>query len=458
MNLARADEADTDVSTRQHLYGPIVSSQTTYTISAIVRTTRIPTAGNGCTLSFFFFFIFMVCTMMCANQPTGLQAFRPASHSPFRSRRSQTSLNHISLAPLTPRFPVDDLAAYEDYFSGDHGQSTSYLSSSSVPSTPPILSHSRSGSRTRHHKRSKSSSRVLSDTDLQELRTPRATAAPDQGRRKNGVQTPRSAVSPGTSVRRDSEWLMRAGLALSSSTREEKGQSWLVKRESSTSLVSEADPEEIRSPRAGRAGRRPRSGLSTPAALSRRGSRSRGGSRRASKAELSMTAADVATSTQQSHSRKASVDRDGIVIPDFVDEQIRAELASIQDRDDEDSLASFDSDSDVEDEIDETEFRRLTRERGFGLGTWIDQFVSWTLFGVEEDFSTSPPVVERSSHTVSFEDSRDTVRHEEQDGHDDDGDSSVADEGLVRSVGKPGDQGGWADASWFLRLARNAIM
>jgi hypothetical protein len=173
-----------------------------------------------------------------------------------------------------------------------------------------------------------------------------------------------------------------------------------------------------------------------------------------------MTTVDAVTSTLHYHSRTASVDSDGIVVPDFVDEQIRAEMVSIhiQNLDDSDSVTSFDSDSDMDDEMDEKEFQRLTRERGLGLGTWIDQFVSWTLFGVEEDFSTPPTVVESSSPTVSFEDSPETIRPEEKDSRDDDDDSSVQDETLVRSVGKPGDQGGWADASWFLRLARNAIM
>lgn len=262
---------------------------------------------------------------------------------------------------------------------------------------------------------------------------------------------------PERTTRRDSEWLLRAGLALASSTREEKGQSWLVKRESSTSLVSDADYDDDRSTQHGRSSRRPRSGLSTPAAPSRRGSRSRG----ASRADLSMTALDTVSSTQRYQSRKSSAASEHRnLVPDFVDERIRAEMASIQQRDgieDEESLSAFASDS--EDDLDETELQPLTREHGFGLGSWIDRLVGWTLFGVEEEWPAEPSV-DRASHAVTFSDSQEALQAEEADENndDDDDDSSLRNDELTRPVEKAGDQGGWADARWFFRLARNAIM
>ncbi|KAH8697207.1 hypothetical protein BGW36DRAFT_163372 [Talaromyces proteolyticus] len=372
------------------------------------------------------------------------------SHSPFRSRRSHPALNHISLAPLTPRFPIDDLPDSDDYFSGNHGQTTSYLSSSSVPTTPPILSHSRANSRTRHHKRSKSTTHVLSDTDLQSLGG-RRPLQQYYGGKRGGARTP----GPETKTRHDSEWLLRAGLALASSTREEKGQSWLLKRESSTSLVTEPEPAEIRSHRHGRSTHRSRSGLSTPAALSRQTSRSRGGSRRASRAELSMTAIDAVAFK---HSRKSSIDSRHSLLPDFVDEQIRAEIASIhqQGLEDDSSLSSSESDSELDDDIDEKEFQRLTRERGFGLGSWIDQFVGWTLFGVEEDYAGSPPE-QHAERTVTFHESPSSRGIDSHVDDEDDGDGENEFTEAI-AIGKAGEQGGWEDASWFLRLAKKAIV
>lgn len=352
---------------------------------------------------------------------------------------------------------------------------------------------------------------MLSDTNLRSLGAQKALSQHphphhhqhgQSGSNKSGSHTP-GATKKKTS---DSEWLLRAGLALTSSTREEKGQSWLVKRESSTSLVADADPDIIRATttttprhhhhhhhqrgrstpfRSGRS-----SGVSTPGQYSRRSSISREAGRYASRADFGMTSLDVEQHNggESRQSRKSSVGSYHVTLPDFVDAKIRAELASIDGRardgcyendyDDEnphmsDSL-SMDSDADSDDdELDEMEFQRLTREQGFGLGTWVDQFVSWTLFGVEEDISASPPpplsllppsVSQDGSDrqtTVGFEpiDSNTDIdaRQKESIG-DDDSSGSAEQEEISCVVERAGDKGGWADASWFLRLARNAII
>lgn len=415
-----------------------------------------------------------------------VQTYRPSSHSPFRSRRSHPALNHISLAPLTPRFPIDDLPEQSDYFQSSHTQPTSYLSSSSVPTTPPILSHSRASSRTRHHKRTKSSSHAVSDTDLRSLGNQRALQQPPQqiqhvGSSKGGSHTPVFVPSSEKRKSHDSEWLLRAGLALTSSTREEKGQSWLVKRESSTSLVAEAEPDIIRTRRISHHGNStPRrssrsSAVSTPAALSRRASRSREHSRQTSRADFAMTAMGGAERGRggSRHSRKSSVGSHHTVLPDFVDERIRAEVASIHNHDgdlhseDEDSdvsdAYSYGSESETDGDMDEREFQRLTRERGFGLGSWVDQFVSWTLFGVEEDISTSPPVpmeLSNRHNLIAFEPAPLTSQADPGDSIEDEQDDldSRDHEFTDPIIEKAGDKGGWADASWFLRLARKAMV
>jgi Protein of unknown function (DUF3984) len=399
-----------------------------------------------------------------------LQSHRPSSsHSPFRSRRSHPALNHISLAPLTPRFPIDDFPDQDDYLQNSQG---SYFSSSSVPSTPPILSHSRASSRPRHHRRSKSSTYALSDTNLWGLGAQHQQQVPHTGSLKQGSHTPVYGLPPEKRKSHDSEWMLRAGLALTSSTREEKGQSWLVKRESSTSLVAETESDTIRSRRtsANRHGKSTphrssrSSAVSTPAALSRRASRSREHSRRTSRAGFAMTAMSTEGGSSR-QSRKSSVGSHLTVLPDFVDERIRAEMASIRDRDlyndddDESDSSSYTSGSETDGEMDEKEFQRLTRERGFGLGSWVDQFVSRTLFGVEEDLSTSPPGPTEATnrHTiVGFESAALASQSEPvEDDHDDRDDH---DSESTHPVEQAGDKGGWADASWFFRLARKAIM
>lgn len=189
----------------------------------------------------------------------------PSSNG-FRSRRSYPSLHQVSVAPLTPRFPIDDDPEPNDYFSArdttnDYAPTeslvsprTSYLTSASVPGTPSLLSHSRSASRSRHA-RSKSSNRAghLSDTNLLAKDIPDALHHHHQSA-SHSISTSKRSSSAAYSKRQfhsaghgaanataasDPEWMLRAGIALASSTREQKGQSWLSKRESSTSLVSE---------------------------------------------------------------------------------------------------------------------------------------------------------------------------------------------------------------------------
>ncbi|KAJ5304817.1 uncharacterized protein N7443_004477 [Penicillium atrosanguineum] len=407
----------------------------------------------------------------------------------FRSRRSYPNLHHISLAPLTPRFPIDDLEP-TDYFSPrDEVESprTSYLSSVSVPSTPPILSHSRSNSRTRHT-RSKSSTRsgILSDSNLHSKDV--ALPLHHQIKKRNGTSHHQRPYSESQASKSDAEWMLRAGIALASSTREEKGQSWLSKRESSTSLVSM--PYETESPRhhnrtKSSSSRKSRSGASTPA-LSRRNSRSRGGSRRGSRAGLAMTSMPLLSgrvSSSGTGTVSPEVRVQGRLEPDFVDEEIRAEIAALQRErgisDEESEYWDEESGSEDEDdlsdrtldEFDEADLQRLTRERGFGLGTWIDRLVEWTLFGVDELPVSVVPTTTRigaaaTTTTVTFEEP-DYSRDSDELHHDnlsllsagDEADGlSLTDGESVAEVEKPGAQGGWEDASWLFRVVKRALI
>ncbi|OQD85318.1 hypothetical protein PENANT_c010G11325 [Penicillium antarcticum] len=456
----------------------------------------------------------------------------------FRSRRSYPNLNHVSLAPLTPRFPIDDDTEPTDYFNHETDSPTtttsheypapSYLSSISVPSTPPILSHSRSSSRNRHT-RSKSSSRTGPSSDsnlhshaistpLHHSNTIKKPASTFPGRR-HVPETDTSHTS-----KTDAEWMLRAGIALASSTREEKGQSWLSKRESSTSLVEMRDDNTAINSRhhhhrtkSGTSLRKSRSGASTPGglgALSRRSSRSRGGSRRGSRVGLTMTTIPVSSSSPNTNSagRMPSSDSGpatgaatgtaspeirgrGSLVPDFVDERIRAEMATLQHRNhrsfsDEDSElwdgedvdtseSEYDYESDeTPDDFDEADLQQLTRERGFGLGGWIDRLVEWTLFGVEEWPASVPDAADavaaasrigtaETSTTVTFEEPviLEAVEERERDdllsvgeaSDDGNGDSEKADEDVV-PVEKPGAKGGWEDAGWLFRVVKQVLV
>lgn len=280
--------------------------------------------------------------------------------------------------------------------------------------------------------------------------------------------------------------MLRAGIALASSTREEKGQSWLEKRQSSTSLVSDAKDYDydygydydsgLRHTRSWN-GRRSRSGASTPAAFSRGGSRSRLASRRSSRAGLAMTGLDMThpRSYSRPHSRlslsgvESPADEIEGFEPAMVDQRIRDEIAMIQQGWEEDWFSSESEDEEVE-EIDEAEMQRLTRERGFGFGGWIDQLVEWTLFGVDE-YPTPPGAL--ATPDEPREESREISNEEaavEEDNNDadegalavhfeDDNESTLSrDYDAPATIEKPGERGGWEDAHWLIRVMKNALL
>jgi hypothetical protein len=176
------------------------------------------------------------------------------------------------------------------------------------------------------------------------------------------------------------DWLHRAGLAISGETRESKGQGWLVRRESSTSVVGQSDEYEQHpshddrrmallsgehfgdsdfpvffSPCMSRAGSRipSRMGSRVPSAR-----QSRRGSRVGSRADLMMSLGSKPQSARQSLELEELEDR--FIKADFIE-------------------------ADDESDGDEEEVARLARERGFGLGGWMDRLIGWTLFSVDED-------------------------------------------------------------------------
>lgn len=149
-------------------------------------------------------------------------------------------------------------------------------------------------------------------------------------------------------------------------------------------------------------------------------------------------------------------------IPDAVDERIRAEMDLMQQDLDEYASQTDDESFDSADEIDEKELQRLTRERGFGLGSWLDRMVEWTLFGVDEWPSSSDGGADHH-HTPVPNQTATSSPGEESDHNDlveDDNDSvsDKEDEPITTAVKQPGENGGWEDARWLLHVIKRALL
>ncbi|KAI9710207.1 MAG: hypothetical protein M1812_007479 [Candelaria pacifica] len=317
------------------------------------------------------------------------------------AKRSHPNLTHFSLAPLTSKFPIQDEDDLLPPVSSN--PNSSYLEGRSAPTTPTILSRT-------------SSSPRLSSTQTA-LSKSKSTANLSRSRSIKHVNDP-------------TEWLFRAGATISSETRESKGQSWLISRASSTSLVDNEGREETSfaddeysplSTRSSRVGSRIAS-----ARTSRRGSRV------GSKVEL-LTPINSRTPKSGGGEGEGLLEEDFVAEPDFVD--VEGEV--------------------VDDKLDDVEIHQLTRQRGFGLGGWLDTLMGWSMFSVTEDG-------EESDEEISQEQPK---RRENKSGagirvlHDD---SVAVKSPIENDVEKPpdgrGDEGGWQDAAWLLSVATKVLL
>ncbi|KAF2796806.1 hypothetical protein K505DRAFT_323065 [Melanomma pulvis-pyrius CBS 109.77] len=320
------------------------------------------------------------------------------------SRRSYPNLHNLSLAPLSAKYPLDASQPPSPSEDAVTTPRTSYIAQKSAPTTPGILSLSQSRSSSRNGRRRSKAPAYAYDgyfhnpdapvRDAGDIPKAKSTTAllpcvsfADQPherhhKRKNTTPIPLRLplVRHHTSDAND-EWLHRAGLAIAGETREFKGQSWLVRRESSTSLVLQTDEYEEHpshdgrhmallsgehlgdvdfstfTPRHSRAGSRIQSRVGSRVVSART---SRRGSRVGSKIDLMMSAASKTPSARHSLEMDESLFAEDVIEPDFVDDN-------------------------EESDGDEEEVARLARERGFGLGGWMDRLIGWTLFSVDED-------------------------------------------------------------------------
>lgn len=410
------------------------------------------------------------------------------SSSVSRSRRSYPNLHNLSLAPLSSKYPLDASTppTPDEDQSGARTPRTSYIAQKSAPTTPGILSLSQSRSASRNGRRPQTytyDSYFVSDRDdvrdagdipkaksTNTLHPGVSFAEPtSQLERKRHHSRKHTAPLPlrmplhrhHTSESND-DWLHRAGLVIAGETRDARGQGWLVRRESSTSLVSPVESSEqaqrdVRhmarlsgepadigdyptfSPRISRAGSRlpSRVGSRVPSAR-----QSRRGSRVGSRVDLAMSSLPSAR-----HSLEMDIEESAIE-PDFVE-------------------------ADEEGLDDEEEVARLARERGSGLGGWMDALIGWTLFSVDEDGEGSSEDEEEEQQPSSLtKDEAKLMREVEAKRRKMERESIIAASALkVQNKAEEGGEvkldvpkppegqeaGGWQDAAWLLSVASKAL-
>ncbi|KAG0652208.1 hypothetical protein D0Z07_1025 [Hyphodiscus hymeniophilus] len=377
-------------------------------------------------------------------------------HSPHarHTSRSSSNLNHLTLAPLTSRFPLIDTDLPQE-----PSHHVSYIEGRSAPTTPSILAHS---SRVSLRKPSTASlPKSKSSTHLLPTRQPRSGATTPLGtKRKHFAKDNLNLDTLSGKDRNDSDWLLRAGAAISSSTRESKGQAWLVSRASSTSLTAERDEEEEElqkelarereqtsrkgSRRGSAAGafdaddecspvttRRSLSfGPSTGIAsrpMSRFGSRAN--SMRGSRAQLLTPIS--AGGQQEGYFDRRDFAQEFITEPDFVDTE--------------------DDGDEGEDEAkkDEAVVRKLARASNLGLGGLVERMLGWSLFAVDEDGEeTEVEITDEKGEDseISSRTSRLNLRGVE---------TPIEDK---MPPLKDDETGGWQDAAWLLSVATKVLL
>jgi len=395
------------------------------------------------------------------------------------SRRSFPNLQHLSLAPLSSRFPLDEDnidAEYEGYV-----RQTSYIQSTTAPSTPSILT--RSPSQQRRSKKKKAAYYIHEGYIPSSSDASAPIAKAKSSSALLASQTTRHSQQPGlspiashntslsqaaTQAQTQDEWLYRAGLTIAEESRLAKGQSWLASWERASGLATAPTSSLAASPPAGLAPSASRARLAAlaaddsalldddadpatprwPASLSRPGSRHGAGSRAASRAasrrgsrgsRLDVAAGGVALPREAADGYFEGADG-AVAGPDFVEAEEREGEGG---------------------EEDEEVVRRLAGERAGGLGGVLDRLVGWTLFNVDEDREDS----EREEPAESAEEAvarreRDVARRREllERAASSSALSLQAQREVERNDAADGEQGAWHDAAWLLSVASKVIL
>ncbi|KAI1373750.1 hypothetical protein F4677DRAFT_448042 [Hypoxylon crocopeplum] len=364
-------------------------------------------------------------------------AYKQHANQARRKNRSSTNLQHLSLAPLTSKFPLTDPEDLPDFSTQSFQHNVSYLQGKSAPTTPRLL---QSPPRTRGNSpsRRRSSTPDAMNAQLPKSKSTTHLVAANARRAGLGAMSPLPRHHGSSSTREggDTDWMMRAGALISSETRESKGQAWLVSRASSTSLTGMHDldeeayerelarEKELTSRRGSRRGSMASVEEDTFSQGSRYGSRSQ--SRVGSRALLKTP---IERHTHEGYFSQEFSREEIIEGPDFV---------SLDEK-----LEAFEIDTSI---LDEAAVRKLVNRKNGGMSSWM-----WSLFSVEEndeesdtadgeisDGETEGSHLPRSASTVDFE-----------------GVSNAPEE---RVPPPKSDEGGWQDAAWLLTVASKVLL
>ncbi|KAI2468253.1 hypothetical protein F4781DRAFT_275594 [Annulohypoxylon bovei var. microspora] len=364
-------------------------------------------------------------------------AYKQHANQARRKNRSTTNLQHLSLAPLTSRFPLTDPEELPDFGAASFQHNSSYLQGKSAPTTPRLLqspSHTRANSPSRR----RSSAHDILETKIPKSKSTTHLAASNAKRAGLGTFSPLPHHHGSSEARErgDSDWMLRTGALISSETRESKGQAWLISRASSTSLtgVRDADEEayerelarekEITSRRGSRRGSVASADDDPFSPNSRYGSRSQ--SRTGSRSHLRTPVERHAHDGYFSQEAPAG---ESIPGPDFV---------SLDEK-----LEAFEVDTS---KLDEAVVRKLVNRKSGGMSSWM-----WSLFSVEEndeesdnadgetsDGETEGSHLPRSASTADFE--------------------RILNLPEERMPPPKSDEGGWQDAAWLLSVASKVLL
>lgn len=370
------------------------------------------------------------------------------AHHARRKNRSLTNLNRLSLAPLTTKLPINDSEIINAELTV-LTYSTSYLQGKSAPTTPSLLArstarlratskgtlspHGRGPATPTNISKSKSASNLLSRPAKS------GTTTPGGYRRGSKKEPAKDKDVPG---RADSDWLLRAGVLISSETRESKGQSWLISRASSTSL-ERLETDENNDSDVFEKERIARENLRLSRHSSRRDSLgfvldedespflSRQVSRHASRSQL-VTPGERAAMEGYFAGQLLGED-EYIPGPDFVN--LNEKLESVATDGDGGMIVD-----------DETTVRRLVKSGQGRTATWYGNIMGWNLFAVQEN---------------DDEDDAESITDDEADDYQ--SETSRPDKDLVgrmtslsesQRLSPPNaDEAGWKDAAWLLSVA-----
>ncbi|KAI5290188.1 hypothetical protein KEM54_002248 [Ascosphaera aggregata] len=396
-------------------------------------------------------------------------AHRPCRHSPSLHGLQLNRLHCISSG-------TEESFSSNITYDGNYAAAANCLSSSfSVPNTPSILSESRNSFFSIPNGCINAQAR--SNTNPRHLEEEHAVrhGRPHHHRRSTAQPHVSSSREQPHQQDQDNEWLLRAGSAFSTSARKDKGQSWLVKRQSSTSLRLDAEIQQHQQRRSASAypsrsasRGRSRSGVSTPAyARSRHGSRAAINRNHLSMTHLHALAQDELTDDtgDLSDSRRTSIS----VWSAFESEHLYEGSNGL----------AIETDTAIE-ELENINIRDLNRFRGFGLGNWLDRVVQSIIFGSEDDESppeipkspeaeaksiprfVSPPAINASRHDSTDDQTSDyNLAESTEDASDNQSVSSPFDEDdlrEVRLVKKPEQQGNcFSDVVWLFQIAKSSL-